>query len=340
MRSSPVLATSSLSQTEMDLANTSITTGLVLEIQRMSTEDGPGLRTTVFMKGCPMQCLWCHNPESISLKPQIQWIGIRCIGCKTCLETCPKNALTMVDTGLVIDRNTCDGCGSCADACPSTALEVLGTEWEVNALAKELLKDREYFKQSSGGVTISGGEGTLQWRFVSSLLRILKGEGLHICIDTCGITRQDALDAILPFTDIVLFDLKEMDLHNHQDFTNSELDRVLSTLDYIAEYVKSHPNPVEIWIRTPLIPDTTAREENIQNIGRHIAEHCDGVVSRWDLLAFNNLCKDKYERLGLDWQFKDTTLLTQKAMEKFADTARKSGVDPQIVYWSGSTTLE
>ena len=340
MRSSPVSATSSLNQTEMDITKITSTKGLVLEIQRMSTEDGPGLRTTVFMKGCPMRCLWCHNPESISPKPQIQWIGIRCIGCKTCIESCPKNALTMTQTSLVIDRNICNCCGLCADACPSTALEILGAEWEVNALAKELLKDREYFKQSSGGITISGGEGTLQWRFISSLLRILKGEGLHICIDTCGITRQDALDAILPFTDIVLFDLKEMDHHNHKDFTNSELNRVLSTLEYIAKYVKSHPNPVEIWIRTPLIPDTTAREENIQNIGRHIAEHCDGVVSRWDLLAFNNLCKDKYERLGLDWQFKDTPLLTQKAMEKFADTARNSGVDPQIVYWSGSTRLE
>ena len=340
MRLSPVSAINLPNQTERDLDKTTDITGLVLEIQRMSTEDGPGLRTTVFMKGCPMRCLWCHNPESISPKPQIQWIGIRCIGCKSCIDACPKDALTMSASGLVIDRNACDGCGLCADACPSTALEMLGTKWEVNALAKELLKDREYFKQSSGGITISGGEATLQWKFVAALLKILQEEGIHTCIDTCGIIPQNALDAILPYTDIVLYDLKEIDPQRHQAFTKNKLCQVLSTLMTIAEYVETHAKPSEIWIRTPLIPEATAREENIREIGVWIGEHCDGVVSRWDLLAFNNLCKDKYERLGLEWQFKEKELLTQSMMEQFAESARNSGVNPMIVQWSGSTRLE
>ena len=119
--------------------------GTVLEIQRMSTEDGPGIRTTVFMKGCPMHCLWCHNPESISSKPQIQWIGIRCIGCRTCEAACPNGGLQLSEEGMTIDREKCEGCGTCAEECPSTALELLGKDWAVSDLADELLKDSAFF---------------------------------------------------------------------------------------------------------------------------------------------------------------------------------------------------
>lgn len=315
-------------------------TGTVLEIQRMSTEDGPGIRTTVFMKGCPMKCLWCHNPESISPKPQIHWVAVRCIGCHSCQDICPENALMMTDTGLEIDRGVCTGCGECAEICPTTAIELLGSKWEVTALAKELLKDREYFKQSSGGITISGGEATLQWKFVSALLRVLKDEGVHICIDTCGIVRKVALDAILPYTDIVLYDLKEMDPKRHQVFTHNPIEAVLETLTIITEYVRTHSAPSEVWIRTPLIPGATARHDNIRAIGAFIAENCSGVVSRWDLLAFNNLCKDKYMRLGLNWVYEDTNLLSRQMLEQLAGTATRSGVDPEIVHWSGSTRLE
>ncbi|MGD8404429.1 MAG: glycyl-radical enzyme activating protein [Anaerolineales bacterium] len=339
MKLSRASATSLHSLTEALSIEAIHTTGTVLEIQRMSTEDGPGIRTTVFLKGCPMKCPWCHNPESISPKPQIHWIALRCIGCRSCLKTCSLGALTMTDTGLEIDREVCTGCGDCAEACPSTAIELLGSEWEVDALAKELLKDREYYMQSSGGVTVSGGEAMLQWKFVSSLLQVLKDEDIHICIDTCGIARKDALDAILPYTDIVLYDLKEMDPQRHQAFTHNDIEQVLATLSYITEYIKTHSTPSEIWIRTPLIPGATARPENIRNIGANIAENCNGVVSRWDLLAFNNLCKDKYQRLGLNWAYEDTKLLSCETLAQLAETARCSGVDPEIVHWSGTTQL-
>lgn len=324
--------------------------GVVLQVQRMSTEDGPGLRTTVFMKGCPMKCLWCHNPESISILPQVHWIGMRCIGCLTCISVCPRGALEREDGSLLIQRAVCVGCGECADECPATALELLGKQWQAHALARELLKDREYFKQSGGGITISGGEATLQWKFVAELAKILKDEGIHICIDTCGIARREALQAILPYTDIVLFDLKEMDPDLHRQYTRTDLSQVLDSLAFITDYIAAGHGaaghgaaghgPTEIWIRTPLIPGATAREDNVARIGAAIARHGDGRVTRWDLLAFNNLCKDKYLRLGLDWPFKDTPLLTTQAMEQLAETARRSGVDPEIVHWSGSTRLE
>jgi pyruvate formate lyase activating enzyme len=269
---------------------------------------------------------------------------MRCIGCQTCLSACPRAALAREENSLLIRRNLCDGCGLCAEACPATALELLGRQWSAQALARELLKDREYFKQSGGGITISGGEATLQWKFVAALLKILKAEGVHICIDTCGVARREALEAILPHTDIVLFDLKEMDPDLHRRYTHTDLSLVLDSLAFITEYIATHPNPAEIWVRTPIIPCATAREDNVLRIGAaiagEIARRVDGRVTRWDLLAFNNLCKDKYLRLGLDWTFIDTQLMTAEAMENLAGAARRSGVDPQIVHWSGSTRLE
>ena len=151
--------------------------GLVLEIQRLSTEDGPGIRTTVFMKGCPMHCVWCHNPESIKTQPQIQWIGSRCIGCRSCLTECKQNALLFTADGIVIDREKCLGCGACADVCPANALELLGKTWRAADLAEEIRKDSSFFQISGGGITISGGESTLQYKFVSELLRLLKEDG-------------------------------------------------------------------------------------------------------------------------------------------------------------------
>ncbi|MEM5775037.1 MAG: glycyl-radical enzyme activating protein [Anaerolineaceae bacterium] len=314
--------------------------GVVLEIQRMSTEDGPGLRTTVFMKGCPMRCLWCHNPESISAKPQPQWIGSRCMGCKTCLAACPNGALSLTEAGMLIDRSVCQGCGACAEACPTTAMELMGKTWQADALARELLKDRAYFEQSGGGITISGGESTLQAHFVTALLRELKAAGIHTAIDTCGVVMPRVLDAILPQTDLVLYDLKEMDPRRHLEYTGRKLEQVLETLSYIVDTMREAGQPKEMWIRTPLIPQATARLGNVMQIGSLIAGRCDGAVTRWDLLAFNNLCKDKYLRLGQIWPLQDTPLLTRAEMETLAEAARNSGVDARIVQWSGTTRLE
>ncbi|MFA5285505.1 MAG: 4Fe-4S dicluster domain-containing protein, partial [Smithellaceae bacterium] len=132
--------------------------GTLLEILRMSTEDGPGIRTTVFFKGCSLACQWCHNPESISPKPQIQWIKASCIGCGICVETCPEKALVKTPKGIAINRRICNGCGLCTEQCPTTAMELLGKKWSVHDLVRELIKDRAYFEQSGGGVTLSGGE--------------------------------------------------------------------------------------------------------------------------------------------------------------------------------------
>jgi pyruvate formate lyase activating enzyme len=317
-----------------------ISEAVVLEIQRMSTEDGPGIRTTVFLKGCSLKCSWCHNPESISLHPQLHWIGSRCIGCKTCLDTCPNGALSLAKDGVLIDRNVCKGCGTCAEECPSNALELLGRRWALDSLMAEVIKDRAYFEKSGGGVTVSGGEPLVQPRFVAAFLASLKERGIHTALDTSGMCTRDMLDMVLSHADMVLFDIKEIDSDRHKRFTGSPNENILANLIHVSEYMRAHGHPERLWVRTPVIHGTTATEDNIRGIGQFIASHMGDSVSRWDLCSFNNLCRDKYMRLGLEWPFNNAPLLTKEFMEELAEIARDSGVDPDIVRWSGSTKLD
>ncbi len=312
----------------------------ILEIQRMSTEDGPGLRTTVFFKGCSLRCTWCHNPESISKKPQVHWIDNRCIGCKTCLETCENNALNLFESGMSINREICLGCGNCAEECPTTALELLGTEWQVDELVKEVIKDKAYFDKSDGGVTISGGEPALQPKFAAAFLKKLKEKGIQTAFDTCGLCSKTALEMILPYSTIVLFDLKECDSDRHEELTGGSLDTILENLLFIRDFMKSHVHPKTLWIRTPVIPEATDNDETIRGIGRFIAENLGRTVERWELCAFNNLCKDKYTRLDLNWEFESSNLKSEAEMNHLVSVAKKTGVDPNIILWTGSVKIE
>ena len=306
----------------------------------MSTEDGPGIRTTVFFKGCSLKCTWCHNPESISAHPQVHWVENRCIGCKICLEVCPQGALTIGQEGDRIDRGLCSGCGACAEECPGAALELLGSRWSLEDLIVELIKDGAYFAKSGGGITLGGGEPALQARFNEVLLTELKARHVHTALDTCGLCARNDLAKLLPCTDLLLFDLKAIDPEKHRMLTGSTNTQILENILYVRDCMKTRGYPKELWIRTPVIPGATAKEEDIRNIGRFIATNLDGCVNRWELCAFNNLCKDKYLRLGLDWGFKDCELLSELYMEKMAMVARNSGVNPDVVFISGSTKLE
>jgi len=288
-----------------------------LDIQRMSSEDGPGLRTTIFFKGCSLACAWCHNPESIQKKFQVHWLSARCIGCGTCLNVCPNDALSQTESGIKIDRRLCTGCYTCFSACPTLALEGKGQDAEPVELCRELVKDRAYFGRD-GGVTLSGGEALLQEGAVE-LLQLLKTEGVQTAVDTCGMLFTEQLERALPYTDILLYDLKIMNDADHERWTGRGNTMILRNLGVAALWAKGNGR---LWIRTPIIPGATDSVENIRAIGERIS--AIGGAERWELCAFNNLCSDKYKRLDIDWAFKDTPLVSKRHMQELLEAAKST----------------
>ena len=323
----------------MHMKDSVTTEAVILRIQRLSTEDGPGIRSTVFFKGCPLACTWCHNPESISPAPQVHWVKSRCIGCRTCIDTCEHAAIGFNPEGVHIDRSLCNGCLSCTKACPSTALEALGQEWGLDDLVDEVLKDRIYFEKSGGGITISGGEPTMQAPFAAAFLQTLRDRGIHTALDTCGQCPQKNLAATIEHAELVLYDIKEIDPARHKRFTGAGNDRILKNLVFVAETMKATGKPSELWVRTPIIPEHTATRENIDGIGRFIADKLGDSVSHWELCSFNNLCTHKYEGLGLTWSCREYGLMSEQELEYLSDVAKGSGVDPAIVHISGPTKV-
>jgi pyruvate formate lyase activating enzyme len=261
----------------------------ILNIQRMSTEDGPGLRTTVFFKGCPLKCRWCHNPESISPALQKEWIQVRCIGCGTCVAQCPEHALSKTKEGIVTDRTVCRLCLKCIETCPTGAMQQIGKTIDVKTLFREVVKDKAYFN-GDGGVTLSGGEVLAQPQEASDLCRMLKNEKISVAIDTAGFVPYAAFEAILPNIDLILYDLKIDDSKAHKRFCGVDNRLIKDNLKKLSA------GSVRIWIRTPIIPEATDGIDNIRAIAAFLKDHRIRY-DRWELCAFNNLCKDKYHRL-------------------------------------------
>jgi pyruvate formate lyase activating enzyme len=307
--------------------------GLIFEIQKMSTEDGPGIRTTVFFKQCPLKCIWCHNPESILRKKQLQWLKHKCIGCKTCIETCEEKALMLDENGMHIDRERCNSCGMCVEECPSTALDMFGKWWDLEELFYEINKDKIYYLKSNGGITVSGGEPTVQSNFVTNFLKKCKENDISTALDTCGYSSKMIYEKIIPYIDLVLLDIKEINSEKHKKWTGVSNEQIFENARWLAISLKK--NGKEMWIRTPLIPHYTATDQNIRGIGEFIVNELNNFPSRWDLLAFNNLCTAKYERLDLDWILKGEPLMTEEEMEHFFEIAKTTGVNN--AKWSGLT---
>ncbi len=304
-------------------------TGLVFNIQYHSTEDGPGIRTSLFLKGCLMHCPWCHNPEGRRPFVELAWHEQRCIGAKRCVPICPHQALELTSGGVVIDRQRCNGCSECVDACPTDALEMTARHYTVEEVLPRLLADRVFYEKSGGGVTLSGGEVSLQGRFAGKLMERLRSEGIHIALDTCGGTRWKTLGPLIELADLVLYDLKIMDEADHKEHTGVPLRLVLENARRIAAMGKP------IWVRTPIIPGYTDSEENIRQVARFIATELP-TVERYDLLAFNNTCALKYGRLRMPWTLgDDTPLVAQPTMERLVALAEAEGLG--LVRWSGLT---
>lgn len=306
----------------------------------MSTEDGPGIRTTVFLKGCSLACAWCHNPESIETRPEVVWHEWKCIGCSSCDSVCTETALLHLGDEVVIDRDRCIGDGACADACPASAIERIGTARDLDGLVAEVVRDRAFFDASGGGVTVSGGEPGVQARFTTAFLARLRALGIHTALDTSGMCSERAIAGMSAHADLVLYDLKEIHGERHLRFTGHSNDRILANLLDIGARMRHEGRPRALWIRTPLVPGCTATEENVTGIGGFIAAQLADVISRWELCAFNNLAADKYRRLGRVWDFEHRSLLSRDELTRLGEVACRSGVDPSIVAVTGPVHVD
>lgn len=312
----------------------------VLDIQRMSTEDGPGLRTTLFMKGCSLRCDWCHNPESIDSRPLIQWNSHRCIGCDSCREVCESGALArdQAKGRITIDVGSCTLCQACVDCCPSGALHLKGEQWEREELLQELLKDRAYFGRE-GGITLSGGEPLLQVAATLWLLEQIRREGLKTALDTAGLVQGETLLAALEQTDLLLYDLKIYDSDRHRKYTGSGNEQILANL--VAVLAEAGRSKTKIWIRTPLVPGVSDREENIADLARWLGQYGNEQIERWELCAFNNLCENKYLMLEREWTYRGVAPQTRAKLDRLVEIACAHLSGREImVQWTGSAALE
>ena len=241
------------------------TTGRVFNIQRCAIHDGPGIRTTVFLKGCPLSCSWCHNPEGIDDAPQLMINCDRCLSCRACSEACPVDEGGAVPAGEPWDRDRCTRCGSCAEACPAGAREIAGREVAVDELVEMVEKDRVFYEVSGGGVTFSGGEPLAQEEFLADCLQECRRRGLATAVDTCGLAARQTLLETASLTDLVLYDLKHMDPVRHRSETGSDNRAILENLRALSE------SGAEIWVRIPVIPGFNDDTENIEATGALLA---------------------------------------------------------------------
>jgi pyruvate formate lyase activating enzyme len=295
-------------------------TGNIFDIQRFSIHDGPGIRTTVFFKGCPLRCLWCGNPESIRPEPQLSYLPDRCIACGACLPLCPEKALSAGPDGkAILDRSRCTDCGRCAPACAPQALELVGREAGVDEILQVVLRDRDYYQASGGGLTLSGGEPLLQPQFAAALLRAAKDRQLHCCVETSGYALWGALHGLLPLVDLWLYDYKETDPRLHEQYVGKPNSLILENLQRL------HDSGARILLRCPLIPELTARREHLDGIvvlARRLPK-LEGV----ELLPYYDLWRAKLARFGLEPKLPDSVKPPPRAtVEAWKDHLRQRGV--------------
>ena len=265
--------------------------GQVFDIQRFSIHDGPGIRTTVFLKGCPLACVWCHNPEAISPKPGVSFAAGKCIACGECARLCPHGAHAVDGSTHLYDRDRCEACGRCLPLCDTHALEPVGRTMTVEEVMRQVLADKVFYTRSGGGFTVSGGEPLAQPEFTAALLEAARAEGIHRAVETSGFASWPRLEALIPLSDLFLFDWKESDPQRHARFTGQSNDVIMRNLRRLDAA------GARIQLQCPIVPGFNDRDDHREGI-RALARSLPGLTGV-QLLPYHPLGKGKLARFGL-----------------------------------------
>jgi pyruvate formate lyase activating enzyme len=316
-----------------------MTTGMVFDIKKYSINDGPGIRTTVFLKGCPLDCWWCHNPESKSLKPELMYRANRCTLCSECVSACPLGAISLVTLDSNVsrrlslesqetfdsaytDRIVCDNCGICAEVCYNGARELLGREMTVAQVMKEIERDVPFFDQSRGGVTFSGGEPLMQRKFLAEVLKACRAHDIHTVVDTSGYATWEVLDGIRSDVNLFLYDLKSMDDERHKQYTGVSNKLILENLERLSAV------GAKCIVRIPLIPGVNDDEENLVESGKFLASLPN--IESVDLMGYHEIARGKYEALGMAYRLPETKAPTAEKIQSAAKILEGFGLTVKV----------
>ena len=289
-------------------------TGRVFNIQRFSVNDGPGIRTTVFLKGCPLHCAWCHNPESVSTEKEIFLHTDRCIRCGKCLQVCTHQAVIEENGSYGVLREQCLKCGDCIEECVSEARSMAGRDMTMEEVMNEIRRDHLFYEQSSGGVTFSGGEPLMQHEFLIALLSACRQEWIHTAVDTTGMTPPSILEKVSIFTDLFLYDVKTMDDGRHRQFTGVSNRQILENLRLLDSWKKN------VIIRVPVIPGVNMDVVSISKIGEFVASLQN--IHEINLLPYHKTGVDKYSRIDSDYRLNNVVPPTTEEMDRVVETLR------------------
>ena len=277
---------------------------LIVNIKRNSLDDGPGIRTSIFFKGCPLSCVWCQNPETKSPSQEISFDKENCIKCKKCLEVCSNKAISFSNK-YRINRNKCNLCGDCIYVCQNDALKFAGKAYDIEELYEKIVRDKPFYDNSGGGVTFSGGEPTFHIDYLNKLLKSLKKDDIHVCLETCGYYNRDKFNnLILPYLDLIYFDLKIFDPDIHKKYCKVSNERIFQNFEELI-----NNNKVEILPRIPLIPKVTATKDNLLKLANYLKEK---NIKKIGLLPYNPLWISKSETLGKKAEYTRSNWLNQK----------------------------